>query len=238
MQWTSGEQGSREPLNRTRRHHVDFFVGRPCRAGFWSLARSRSDGVNDHEQRHVRVWPELEQTTSEAARMSETPDRRLSPRAPPSEWPDLAGRLVSLDGAPVHVLPVRVYFEDTDFSGLVYHASYVRWCERGRSDFLRLLGSEHRALIDGAAGGEPAAFVVRRINLEYLKPARIDDVLEITTRVRSMTAATLVLSQSVSRDGQPLCEAEVTVVLVSASGRVLRLSAGLKARLATRIDGG
>jgi acyl-CoA thioester hydrolase len=81
-------------------------------------------------------------------------------------WPDLAGRL--LDSGRAHVLPVRVYFEDTDFSGLVYHASYVRWCERGRSDFLRLLGSEHRSLMEGAAGGESSAFVVRRLSLEYL----------------------------------------------------------------------
>lgn len=148
------------------------------------------------------------------------------------DWPDLAGRLVESEGARTHVLPIRVYFEDTDFSGLVYHASYVRWCERGRSDFLRLLGSEHRALISGSTG-EPAAFVVRRLNLEYLRPARIDDVLEVVTRVKSMTAATLVLSQLVTRDGEPLCEAEVTVVLVSAGGRVLRLSAALRGRLIT-----
>jgi acyl-CoA thioester hydrolase len=150
---------------------------------------------------------------------------------PERTWPDLAGRLVRRDGAHAHVLPIRVYFEDTDFSGLVYHASYVRWCERGRSDFLRLLGSAHRALIEGA-GGEAAAFVVRRLNLEYLKPARIDDVLEVTTRVKTMTAATLVLAQTVARDGQPLCEAEVTVVLVTVGGKVLRLSAALKAGLA------
>jgi acyl-CoA thioester hydrolase len=155
-----------------------------------------------------------------------------------TNWPDLAGRIVDDESGRRHVLPIRVYFEDTDFSGFVYHASYLRWCERGRSDFLRLVGNDHRALIGGAAGREPAAFVVRRMKLEYLKPARIDDVLEVTTRVRSMTAATLVLSQSVSREGLPLCEAEVTVVLVSASGRVLRLAAGLKARLAARIDGG
>lgn len=163
--------------------------------------------------------------------MSKSSGQKPPPGVVPAKWPDLAGRLVSRDGAQAHVLPVRVYFEDTDFSGLVYHASYVRWCERGRSDFLRLLGSEHRALIEGT-GGEAAAFVVRRLNLEYLKPARIDDVLEVTTRVKSMTAATLVLAQTVSHDGQPLCEAEVTVVLVSVSGRVLRLSAALKASLA------
>ena len=77
------------------------------------------------------------------------------------------------------MLPVRVYFEDTDFSGLVYHASYVRWCERGRSDFLRLLGGDHRRLIDGTGGAEPAAFVVRRMTFDFLKPARIDELLEV-----------------------------------------------------------
>ncbi len=147
-------------------------------------------------------------------------------------WPDLAGHLIEVEGKRAHVLGLRVYFEDTDFSGLVYHASYVRWCERGRSDFLRLLGSEHRALMAGASG-EPAAFVVRRLNLEYLKPARIDDVLEVTTRVKIMTAATLVLIQAVSRGAEILCEAEVTVVLVSASGRVLRLSTALRGQLGT-----
>ena len=66
------------------------------------------------------------------------------------KWPDLAGRLEGERGNRRHVLPVRVYFEDTDFSGLVYHASYIRWCERGRSDFLRLIGNDHRGLIEGA----------------------------------------------------------------------------------------
>lgn len=153
-----------------------------------------------------------------------------SERDLPRQWPDLAGRLVVTEGDRTHVLPIRVYFEDTDFSGLAYHASYVRWCERGRSDFLRLLGSQHRALIEGA-NGDPAAFVVRRLNLEYLRPARIDDVLEITTRVEALTAATLVLHQIVTRGDEMLCEAKVTVVLVSAKGRVQRLSAALLDRL-------
>jgi acyl-CoA thioester hydrolase len=126
------------------------------------------------------------------------------------------------------VLPVRVYFEDTDFSGLVYHASYVRWCERGRSDFLRLLGNDHHALMQGREGREASAFVVRRMNMEYLKPARIDEVLEITTKVKELGAASLVLDQRIARDGVALFEAEVTVVLVSQSGRVLRLSKALR----------
>ena len=143
-------------------------------------------------------------------------------------WPDLAGRLATDAAGRWHVLPVRVYFEDTDFSGLVYHASYVRFCERGRSDFLRLLGNDHRALIDGAGGREPAAFVVRRMTLEFLKPARIDEVLEVTTAVHEMTAATLVLDQVVTRGPDRLFEAQVTVVLVSRSGKVLRIAEGLR----------
>jgi acyl-CoA thioester hydrolase len=129
------------------------------------------------------------------------------------------------------VLPVRVYFEDTDFSGLVYHASYLRWCERGRSDFLRLAGNDHKALIEGAQGREPAAFVVRRMGLEFLKPARIDEVLEVATRLEETTAATLVLDQRICRGATVLFTAEVTVVLVSRSGKPLRLSAALKEAL-------
>ena len=140
-------------------------------------------------------------------------------------WPDLAGRIVGTSSAAEHVLPLRVYFEDTDFSGLVYHGSYVRWCERGRSDYLRLLGNDHRALIDAA---EPAAFVVRRLVVDYLKSARIDEVLEVRTRVKSATAATLLLDQRISRDGHELCRAEVTVVLVSQAGRVLRVPAAFR----------
>lgn len=151
----------------------------------------------------------------------------------PPAWPDLAGRLIDEGGRRRHVLPVRVYFEDTDFSGLVYHATYVRWCERGRSDFLRLAGNDHRRLIDGSGGREPAAFVVRRMKLEYLKPARIDEVLEVTTSLKEMGAAFLVLDQRISRDGVPLFEAEVTVVLVSVSGKPLRIARELR----TAFDG-
>jgi acyl-CoA thioester hydrolase len=143
-------------------------------------------------------------------------------------WPDLAGRLIDSDTGRRHVLPVRVYFEDTDFSGLVYHASYVRWCERGRSDFLRLLGGDHRRLIDGSGGTEPAAFVVRRMSFDFLKPARIDEVLEVETRVKDIGAASLTLGQSVRREGTHLAEAEVTVVLISVSGKPLRISGALR----------
>jgi acyl-CoA thioester hydrolase len=160
------------------------------------------------------------------------PENRFIVTSLPRTWPDLAGRLVNSEAGRAHVLPVRVYFEDTDFSGLVYHASYVRWCERGRSDYLRLLGNDHRALMQAGDGREASAFVVRRMQLEYLKPARIDEVLEVTTRVKSLGAAALVLDQRITRSGVPLFEAEVTVVLVSQSGRVLRLSQGMRNAMA------
>jgi acyl-CoA thioester hydrolase len=157
-----------------------------------------------------------------------------SPPDPGAGWPDLAGRIVSDADGRRHVLPVRVYFEDTDFSGLVYHGSYIRWCERGRSDFLRLLGNDHRALIGGTEGREPAAFVVRRMALEFLKPARIDEVLEVTTRAKEVTAATLTLDQRISRAGVELFTAKVMVVLISAGGKPLRLTSAIRDALQAR----
>ncbi|MBV1694595.1 MAG: YbgC/FadM family acyl-CoA thioesterase [Hyphomicrobiales bacterium] len=150
----------------------------------------------------------------------------------PANWPHLAGRIETDAAGRRHVLPVRVYFEDTDFSGLVYHGSYVRWCERGRSDFLRLLGNDHRGLIDGEQGREPAAFVVRRMTLDFLKPARIDEVLEVTTRLKDLGAAAMTLDQRIHRDGVELFSAEVMVVLVSRTGKVMRLSRVLRDAIA------
>lgn len=152
---------------------------------------------------------------------------------PNPNWPDLSGRIATGGSTPVHTLPVRVYFEDTDFSGLVYHASYVRWCERGRSDFLRLLGNDHRGLISGIGGSEPAAFVVRRMQFEFLKPARIDEILEIETRAIEIGAAHLVLDQRLRRDATDIVQAVVTVVLVSVSGKPLRLTTAIKQAFAS-----
>ena len=136
-------------------------------------------------------------------------------------WPDLAGRI---EGGR-HILPVRVYFEDTDFSGLVYHTSYLRWCERGRSDFLRLLGVSHAELISPGDSAETAAFVVRRLEIDYLRPARIDDVLEVLTECAEIGGAHILLTQQVNRDGAALCKMLVKVVLVGRSGRPMRMPA-------------
>jgi acyl-CoA thioester hydrolase len=131
-----------------------------------------------------------------------------------------------------HSLAVRVYFEDTDFSGLVYHTSYLRWCERGRSDYLRLLGIRHNELAQGAFSGEPCAFAVRRISAEYLKPARIDDVLEVQTAAGEIGKASLRLKQVILRGGAPVFHLDAQCVLLSMSGKLLRLPSGLTSLLA------
>ncbi|MDJ0513321.1 MAG: YbgC/FadM family acyl-CoA thioesterase [Methyloceanibacter sp.] len=137
---------------------------------------------------------------------------------PPGNWPDLAGRI---DGD-THVLPVRVYFEDTDFTGLVYHANFLKFCERGRSDFIRHLGIDHRSL-ENPEQGEPAVFVVRRVEVDYLRPASIDQVLEVVTWCAQIGGATLTLAQEVRRDDVVLARLKVMVVLVSKAGKPQRL---------------
>ena len=143
-------------------------------------------------------------------------------------WPELAGRI---DGKK-HVLPVRVYYEDTDFSGLVYHASYLRFCERGRSDCLRLLGVHHHVLKE-----EGLSFVVRRMVCDFLGPARIDEVLEVESRFAEMGGARLEIAQAVARDGQRLFESAVTVALVDAHGRPTRLPEPVVAALSRLAEG-
>ena len=138
-------------------------------------------------------------------------------------WPHIAGRLVP--GG--HVLPVRIYFEDTDFSGVVYHGSYIRFMERGRSDFVRLIGIGHSELHKGEHG-EQLAFAVRRIHVDFLKPARIDDLVEVETRVLDLGGARIVLRQTVKRGEETLVDAEVTVVLVNHQGRARRIPDSLR----------
>jgi acyl-CoA thioester hydrolase len=139
-------------------------------------------------------------------------------------WPDISGRIVNDENGQRHVLPVRVYFEDTDAGGIVYHASYVRYCERGRTDFLRLLGTDARRMIDGSNSQEPAVFVVRRMNMDFIRPGRMDDLLVVETRVKELGGASIMLNQTILNDGKRLFEADVTIVLISVSGKPLRLS--------------
>ena len=102
-----------------------------------------------------------------------------------------------------HVLPIRVYYEDTDFTGVVYHASYLRFMERGRTNYLRLLGVDQRALFEETEQEAPGfAFVVRSMQIEFLKPARMDDVLEIVTEPDDVKGASSSLRQCVMRGGR------------------------------------
>ena len=115
-----------------------------------------------------------------------------------------------------HLQSVRVYYEDTDFSGVVYHASYLRFMERGRTNYLRLLGADQRALFQEVEKEAPGfAFVVRSMQIEFRKPARMDDVLEIATVPLEVKGASVVLHQRVDRDGETLVEATVQVAFVS-----------------------
>jgi acyl-CoA thioester hydrolase len=115
-----------------------------------------------------------------------------------------------------HVMPVRVYYEDTDFSGIVYHANYLRFMERGRTNFLRLLGADQRGLFEEVAKEAPGfAFVVRAMTLEFLKPARMDDIILVTTAPTEVKGASITLQQTVTRGDDLLVEARVRVAFVS-----------------------
>lgn len=140
-------------------------------------------------------------------------------------WPDISGRF---EGK-VHILPVRVYYEDTDFSGAVYHANYLKFCERARSDCLRLLGIHHSELHG------TASFVVRRMVCDFLKPALIDNLLEVETRFGEFGGARMELSQTVLRAKERLFEAQVTVVLVDGKGRPKRLPPEMTKTFVSRV---
>jgi acyl-CoA thioester hydrolase len=136
-----------------------------------------------------------------------------------------------------HILSVRVYYEDTDFSGVVYHANYLRFMERGRTDYLRLLGVDHRALFDQTETEAPGfAFVVRSMRLEFLKPAHMNDVLEIHTVPLEVKGASITLDQRVMRAGETLVEAQVRVAFVS-GGRAQRIPKPLREAMRANVQG-
>jgi acyl-CoA thioester hydrolase len=115
-----------------------------------------------------------------------------------------------------HLLRVRVYYEDTDFTGIVYHANYLRYMERGRTNYLRLIGADHRALFEATEKEAPGfAFVVRSMNIEFLKPARMDDILEIVTEPEEVKGASTTVRQRVMRSDELLVEAHVRVAFIS-----------------------
>lgn len=142
-----------------------------------------------------------------------------------------------IDGAIVngrHTMAVRVYYEDTDFTGIVYHASYLRFMERGRTNYLRLIGADHRALFEETEREAPGfAFVVRTMAIDFLKPARMDDVLDVVTAPEEVKGASVTLLQRVERGGEALVEAHVRVAFIS-RGRAQRIPMAL--RIAMKAD--
>ena len=120
-----------------------------------------------------------------------------------------------------HRLRARVYFADTDFSGVVYHARYLEFFERGRSDFLRLAGVHHTELMDGKHG-EKIVWVVKRMEVDFRASARIDDILTIDTRTLDISGARIVMGQTIGRGDALLVEARVEAAIIGETRRPRR----------------
>ena len=126
-----------------------------------------------------------------------------------------------------HRLPVHVYYEDTDLAGIVYYANYLKYIERGRTEWVRVLGIDQTRLRAEAG----IVFAVRRVEADYLYPARFDDALEVTTALEEISGARIVLRQEVQRDGTVIFAARVTLVALTDTGRPARLPADVRRRL-------
>jgi acyl-CoA thioester hydrolase len=140
--------------------------------------------------------------------------------------------VASGSGPPLHSLALRIYYEDTDAGGLVYHANYLKFAERGRTEMLRSLGFEHRRLHDETG----LSFTVRRCDADYVAAARLDDGLTVETRVAALGGATLDLEQRVCRDGRTLVRLDVLIACVGRDGRPRRLPSELRAAIVHRLN--
>ncbi len=129
----------------------------------------------------------------------------------------------------VHVLPVRIYYEDTDTSGIVYHANYLRYFERGRSDFLRMAGVRHLVMMEGDT---PLVWTLRRIAVDYQRPARVDDLLHVRTRYVEMAGARLTGEQEIVKGGDLLCAARIEAAVITMDGRPRRIPADIREKMA------
>ncbi len=136
---------------------------------------------------------------------------------PPDFEAALSGELTGFG----HRLHARVYFADTDFSGVVYHARYLEFFERGRSDYLRLAGVHHNELMDGRHG-EKLVWVVKRMEIDFRAAARIDDVLVIDTRTENISGARITMAQQIRRGETVLVDARVEAAIIGENGRPRR----------------
>ena len=131
-----------------------------------------------------------------------------------------------------HSLPVRVYYEDTDLAGIVYYANYLKFIERARTEWVRGLGIDQTRL----KAEDGIVFAVRRVEADYLKPGRFDDLLTVVTTLDGVTGARLVLKQDVQRGDEPLFRAVVTIVALSEGGAPARLPAELRRQLESQLS--
>lgn len=137
-----------------------------------------------------------------------------------------------LDGG-AHLLPVRVYWEDTDAGGIVYHASYIRFMERGRTEFLRAVGLDQSAM---QTLPTPVLIVVRRMTVDYLKPAKLDDALVVETRITGLSGVRVEMMQRVRRGETVLVNAEVMAATIGGDGRPCRMSETMRALFAPLVS--
>jgi acyl-CoA thioester hydrolase len=128
-----------------------------------------------------------------------------------------------------HAFSIRVYYEDTDAGGIVYYANYLKFAERARTEMLREAGFHHTVML----AQDGIILAVRRCSAEYLKPAKLDDQLSVSTRIAGLGAATIDLAQCIRRGGEELCRVDVTIACVGRDGRPVRLPARLRGVLST-----
>ncbi|MDB4052567.1 tol-pal system-associated acyl-CoA thioesterase [Octadecabacter sp.] len=126
-----------------------------------------------------------------------------------------------------HRLPLRIYYEDTDLAGIVYYANYLKFIERGRSEWVREMGVDQAAM----KTDDGVVFAVRRVEADYIAPAKYDDEVVVTTNVDTVTGARLIVKQTVERDGQVLFSALVTIVAINEAGALARLPAAFRRNL-------
>ena len=181
---------------------------------FRALEAAIDEGMADVEAGHVVSWDLnefLKQAREQSIEMTSSLDGEIR------------------DGR--HHMQIRVYYEDTDFSGIVYHANYLRFMERGRTNHLRLMGAEQHALFAQAQEETPGfAFVVRSMAIDYLRPARMDDLLDIVTWPVVVKGASITLAQEVRRSEEVLVKAQVRVAFIS-NGRAQPIPKSLRALL-------
>jgi acyl-CoA thioester hydrolase len=136
------------------------------------------------------------------------------------------------DAAREHVFPVRVYYEDTDAAGIVYYVNYLKFAERARTEMLRLMGREQQHMLES----EGVAFAVKSARVEYFRPAKLDDALEVRTGLVEVAGASLKVRQRIFRGAEPLVDMLIRLAVMDRSGRPTRLPADIRAALAPHAD--